>query len=186
MITVVTLVDGSDTDIGGIRVRAVRNTHFDENGVPADNGTQSLSYRFDVADLAIGYTGDTGPSDAVTKLFNGAGLIVSEAADLKAAAVAINAPNSPVPPAARAGLIHHIAAHHLSPDQAGAIAASAGARCLVLTHLSISVPTAEAAPELEADARRTFTGSVRVARDLDRFAATAASGPPPPGGCLIR
>jgi ribonuclease BN (tRNA processing enzyme) len=169
MVKVVVVNDGADFTVGGVRVRAVRNSHFDEKGQPAANGSVSLSYRFDASGRAIGYTGDTGPSDAVTRLFTGVGLIVSEAADLRGAEAAINAPNSPVPPAARAGLVRHIAEHHLTPAQAGAMAAAAGARCLVLTHLSISVPTAVGAPALEADARSKFAGSVSVARDLDRF-----------------
>lgn len=176
MIKVITLKDGADIVADGIRVRAVRNTHFDEGGVPVDNGTQSLSYRFDLGTEAIGFTGDTGPSAAVTRLFDGTGLIVSEAADLRSAATAINAPGSPVPLAARAGLIRHIAEHHLAPEEAGTMATAAHARCLVLTHLSISVPTASAAPELIAAARTTFAGSVAVAHDLDRFVASAAPG----------
>jgi ribonuclease BN (tRNA processing enzyme) len=176
MIKVITLRDGADIIADGIRVRAVRNTHFDEGGAPVENGTQSLSYRFDLGSEAIGFTGDTGPSTSVTHLFDGAALIVSEAADLRSAAAAINAPASPVPVAARPGLIRHIAEHHLTPEQAGAMATAAHARCLVLTHLSIAVPTANAAPALLADARTTFAGSVAVANDLDRFAASPAPG----------
>jgi len=169
MVHVVTLTSGADVTVHSIRVRAVRNTHFDENGVPPDNGTQSLSYRFDIGDAAIGFTGDTGPSDAVTRLFEGVGLIVSEAADLKSAAAAIDAPGSPVPVAARAGLLRHIEDHHLTPEQAGRMAAADHARCLVLTHLSISTPTAEVAPRLTTEAHATFPRQVFVAHDLDRF-----------------
>jgi ribonuclease BN (tRNA processing enzyme) len=185
MVRVVVVNDGADFMVGGMRVRAVRNSHFDESGQPAANGSVSLSYRFDAGGRAIGYTGDTGPSDAVTRLFTGVGLIVSEAADLRGAQAAINAPNSPVPPAARAGLIRHIAEHHLTPAQAGAMAATAGAHCLVLTHLSISVPTAIGAPALEADARSKFAGSVSVARDLDRFVAPLPEARSP-GDCSAR
>lgn len=183
MIRVVTLEDGSDLRIDGIRLRAVRNTHFDEDGTPAVNGTQSLSLRFDTTRNAIGFTGDTGPSTAVARLFDGVGLIVSEAADLKGAEAAIDAPDSPVPSGARAGLLHHIAEHHLTPEQAGSLATAAHAQCLVLTHLSISVPTNAAAPALTAATHTTFAGSVTVAHDLDRFAAA-----PPDGtvGCQLR
>ncbi len=185
MVKVVVVNDGANVMVGGTRVRAVRNSHFDEGGQPAANGSVSLSYRFDANGRAIGYTGDTGPSDAVTRLFTGVGLIVSEAADLRAAEAAINAPNSPVPPAARAGLVRHIAEHHLTPAQAGAMAATAGARCLVLTHLSISGPTAMAAPALQADARGKFTGSISIARDLDRFVAPLPEARSP-GDCAAR
>jgi ribonuclease BN (tRNA processing enzyme) len=65
------------------------------------------------------------------------------------------------------------------------MAATAGAHCLVLTHLSISVPTAIGAPALEADARSKFAGSVSVARDLDRFVAPLPEARSP-GDCSAR
>ena len=66
---VVIVKDGSDLNVDGVRVRAVRNSHFDDPpGHPLDDGSQSLSYRFDYEGYGIGYTGDTGPSDAVASL----------------------------------------------------------------------------------------------------------------------
>src|SRR6185437_1250160 len=41
---VVIVRDGSDLNVSGVRVRAVRNSHFDASpGHPGDNGSQSLS-----------------------------------------------------------------------------------------------------------------------------------------------
>src|SRR5271170_3240061 len=43
---VVIVKDGSDLNVDGVRVRAVRNSHFDDPpGHPLDNGSQSQSYR---------------------------------------------------------------------------------------------------------------------------------------------
>ena len=61
------------------------------------------------------------------------------------------------------GAEHPLAGFHATAADAGEVAARAGARTLLLTHL---LPDADTA-QLVADARRGFGGEVRVARDLD-------------------
>ncbi|GAA0497787.1 MULTISPECIES: MBL fold metallo-hydrolase [Pigmentiphaga] len=164
-VRVVILKDGSDVDVEG--VRAARNSHFD--GPVARIGTESLSLRFDLDGQGIGYTGDTGESAAVARLFKGVELMVSEVIDLDGIVANLNGPASPMPPQVRPALIDHLKKHHLTPAQAGAIAAEAGARRLVFTHLGIAAAFQQSAPALAAGARTTFGGDVFVARDLDRF-----------------
>ncbi|KLU36984.1 hypothetical protein AB595_10050 [Massilia sp. WF1] len=169
-VKVVILEDGSDIRVDDVRVRTVRNSHFDtQAGVPATSSTDSLSYRFDGAADAIGYTGDTGVSPAVTGLFKGVGMVVSEVIDLDGTIANINGPHSPMPPEMRKGLIEHLKTQHLTPQQAGALAQQAGAKRLVLTHLAIDGPTDKVAPVLVAGARQAFGAEVRVAHDLDSF-----------------
>jgi ribonuclease BN (tRNA processing enzyme) len=169
-VRVVVLNDGADLTVDGVRVRTVRNSHFDDKpGIPADTGTASLSYRFDAGPGAIGYTGDTGVSQPVARLFKGVDMVVSEVIDLDGTIANINGPHSPMPPETRAGLIEHLKTQHLTPRQAGELAAQAGAKRLVLTHLAISGPTEAVAPHLVAGARQTFGGDVLVAHDLDKF-----------------
>jgi ribonuclease BN (tRNA processing enzyme) len=169
-VRVVILKDGSDLTVNGVRVRTVRNSHFDEKpGIPSQPGTESLSYRFDAGPDAVGYTGDTGVSPAVARLFKGVRLLVSEVIDLDGTIANVNGPHSPMTPDTRAGLIDHLKTQHLTPQQAGDLAAQAVARRLVLTHLAISGPTDAIAPTLLAGARQTFSGDVLVAHDLDNF-----------------
>lgn len=169
-VKVVILNDGSDLKIDGVRIRTARNSHFDEkSGVSAASGTESLSYRFDTSSGAIGYTGDTGASSAVARLFKNIDLVVSEVIDLDGTIANINSPHSPMPPETREGLIEHLKTQHLTPQQAGQLAGQAGAKRLVLTHLAISGPTDEIAPKLISDARKTFNGEIRVAHDLETF-----------------
>lgn len=169
-VNVVILKGGSDMTIDGVRIRTVRNSHFDEKeGVPARSGVESLSYRFDAGGYAIGYTGDTGASRAVAGLFKDVDTIVSEVIDLDGTIANINSPQSPMPPQTRAGLIEHLKTQHLSPSQTGELATQAGAKRLVLTHLAISGAIDEIAPKLLAGARQAFGGEVVVAHDLDRF-----------------
>lgn len=162
--------DGSDLTIDGVRLRAVRNSHFDERDGPrAGASTESLSYRFDLGADAVGYTGDTGTSAAVARLFKGVNLVVSEVIDLEATIANVNSPDSPMPPATRASLIDHLKTQHLAPRQSGELAAQAGAALLVLTHLAVIGPTDAVAPRLAASAQQGFGGEVRVAHDLDSF-----------------
>ena len=55
---------------------------------------------------------------------------------------------------------------HLTAQQAGRLAADAGVRRLVLSHLSRRYPDVE---EVGNEARREFDGDVVLARDLDRI-----------------
>jgi ribonuclease BN (tRNA processing enzyme) len=61
-------------------VTAVENTHFHFHEMgPASASEKSYSYRFETPDRVIVFTGDTGPSDAVTELARGADLPIKNA-----------------------------------------------------------------------------------------------------------
>ena len=67
-----------------IKVTAVENTHFDfHDGARPSGKHKSYSYRFETPDRVIVFTGDTGPSDAVTELAKGADLLVTETASFQ-------------------------------------------------------------------------------------------------------
>ena len=61
-----------------VKVTAVENSHFAFHKGPAAGKHKSYSYRFETPDRVIVFTGDTGPSDAVTELAKGADLLVTE------------------------------------------------------------------------------------------------------------
>src|SRR6202011_1426072 len=62
-----------------IKVTAVENTHFHHHpGSLAYGRHKSYSYRFETPDRVIVFTGDTGPSDAVTGLARNADVLVTE------------------------------------------------------------------------------------------------------------
>lgn len=166
---VVIVKDSSDLVVDSVRIRAVRNSHFDDPpGHPANNGSQSLSYRFDYKGYAIGYTGDTGPCDAVARLVHGVDLLVSEVIDLPAM-IALFRENPRIPEQVKSAIIQHFKTQHLTPQEAGKIAAEAGVRRLVFTHLSITGKTDAEAQKLINQAHETFKGEVIVAHDLDKF-----------------
>ncbi|VVE38850.1 metallo-beta-lactamase [Pandoraea morbifera] len=170
MVDVVTLRDGADIDVQGVRLRAVRNSHFDVTpGHPLENGTQSLSLRFDYKGRAIGYTGDTGPSDAVARLEQGVDVLVSEVIDIEPTIAGIAQAMGRMSPDAREHLIEHLKTQHLTPREAGALATKANAKQLVFTHLAIAGSTDGSRDTLINGAKETFDGPVAVAHDLDRF-----------------
>src|SRR3977135_338280 len=62
-----------------IKVTAIENSHFDFHKSPAAGKHKSYSYRFDTPGRVIVFTGDTGPTDALTELARDADLLISEA-----------------------------------------------------------------------------------------------------------
>ncbi|HWU02666.1 MAG TPA: MBL fold metallo-hydrolase, partial [Novosphingobium sp.] len=82
-IHVVELDDGAVVKLDGFTVRVASNSHYSfVPGSQEEKFFRSLSYRFDMPDRSIIYTGDTGPSDKVTTLAKGADMLVTEMIDL--------------------------------------------------------------------------------------------------------
>jgi ribonuclease Z len=96
-----------------------------------------LRFTLQPAGTVVAYSSDTEPTQAVVQLAGGAHLLVHEASGASLG--------------------------HTSAEQAGEIAAQAGAHRLMLIHY----PTARQ-DQLAAEAQRTFKGEVLVARDLLR------------------
>ena len=120
----------------------------------------AFAYRFDARDRSIVISGDTAPSQNLVKLARGADVLVHSvmyppAIDRLVARV----PNA-------AALKASILAHQTSAEDAGRIAQEAGVKTLVLSHfVPPDDPELTDAVWLEA-ARRHFTGTVIVGRDL--------------------
>lgn len=169
-VTVIELEDRETITLGTMRVTAARNSHYDfVPGSIEDRNYKSFSFRFDLPERSIVYTGDTGPSAAVEELARGADLLVSEMIDMAGtlAVVARNSPNMPVE--ARKQLEQHLSTHHLTPDAAGDLAARAGVKTLVITHFAAGTPDPERTKDYLAQIRTRFGGPITLANDLDRF-----------------
>lgn len=171
-VKVVEIPDGGTVKVGAAEVTAVRNSHY---SFPKDSPNYkypSLSYRFNMPDRSIVYTGDTGPSVAVEKLAYHADLLVSEVVDADYILAQIRAERPDTPPVPGAPLepspdtIHHMTAEHLSPENVGLLAQHAGVAHLVLTHQELKPGS-----DVESVARvaRNFKGTISLAKDLDRF-----------------
>jgi ribonuclease BN (tRNA processing enzyme) len=168
-IEVVELKHGSVVTMDGFKVTTAENSHF---SMPDGNADQaegvSLSYRFDLADRSIVYTGDTGPSKAVVALAHGADLLVSEMIDvdgvLRGLRPAGAASANPTP----TGFEWHMRAHHMTPGQVGELAKAAEVKRVVITHFAPN-PTPEQASRYLNEIHAQFPGDVQLGADLGRY-----------------
>lgn len=165
---VVELTDGSKVSLDGVNVTAAANSHY-----VLWNGSGpkpvSLSYRFDMPDRSIVYTGDTGPSDKVERLAQGADLLVSEVMDADVALAAIRRERPDLPAFALLFVRRHFDKEHLSPDQVGLMAQQAGVHALVLTHFGGADGSQAQIDRLTQTIAKHYKGPIRFANDLDRF-----------------
>ena len=112
-------------------------------------------------DRSIVFSGDTTRSDNLVKLAHNADVLVHEALYDEAAVdrLVASVPNATV-------LKRSILSHHTTAEDAGRVAAAAGVRMLVLSHL---IPAEDPAVTEEmwiTAARRHFDGRIVVAKDL--------------------
>lgn len=168
-VEVVELADGAKVTLQGVTVTAAENTHYSfQKGSDLDRRYASVSFRFDMPERSIVYTGDTGPSDAVTTLARGADLLVTEIADPAFAETFVARGPGPQPKRARE-MHDHMVLHHVSPEQVGQMAAKAQVRRVVITHLVAGRdPNVDTSP-LVAGVRKWFSGPVEIAADLNRY-----------------
>ncbi|HSB85694.1 MAG TPA: MBL fold metallo-hydrolase, partial [Ilumatobacteraceae bacterium] len=147
------------TDDNGVRVTAILVQHAPV--FPA------LAYRFDTPSGSVVFSGDTGPCDNVARLAQGADFLVHEVIDIGSIADRVaKMPN-------RDNIINHLTESHTSPEDAGGIAARAGVKTLILSHL-VPGDSEIAEEKWEARARAEFDGDVVCGVDLDQFALSSA------------
>ena len=105
-----------------VKVTAAENSHFNfPPGTPAYGKYKSYAYRFETPDRVIVFTGDTGPSAAVTELAKGADMLVSEVTSVeeyKEQAIRTGRWQS-MTPEQQAGSIRHMSQEHLTPEELG-------------------------------------------------------------------
>ena len=151
-----------------VRVLAVVNTHYHLTSTDAAARTaRSYSFRIESGGKTIAYTGDTGRSKAVERLSNGADLLVSEVIDIPATLEVLSGLR--LPKAQLRAVAAHLREDHLTPEEVGKLAAAAGVKDLVLTHLSPGADAEIGTVRYTLGIDRYFRGRVRVAEDLDRF-----------------
>jgi len=119
----------------------------------------AFAFRFDGPDRSIVFSGDTNKSDNLVRLAQGADLLVHEALWVPAVdRLVARIPNA-------ATLKKHIIDSHTAVEDVGRVAAAAGVKTLVLSHL---VPADDPAitEQMWIDAARAyFKGEIVVARD---------------------
>ena len=120
----------------------------------------AFAYRFDARDRSIVISGDTAPSDNLVKLAQGADVLVHEALYVPA----VDRLVSRIPNAA--SLKKHLVESHTSAADCGRIAAAAGVKTLVLSHL-VPPDDPEVTDRMWIEAAQAhFRGKVVLGRDL--------------------
>jgi ribonuclease BN (tRNA processing enzyme) len=165
-VTVTEITDGARFTLGPVTVTAATNTHYGfQPGTPEAARFQSLSFRFDMPDRAIVYTGDTGPSSNVERLARDADLLVTEITDPAQVLAELKAKRD-IPAFAEPFVKKHFEQEHLTADQVGLLARRSGVKAVVLTHNPLNEANIATA---RATIAGHFAGPVAVADDLDNY-----------------
>jgi len=122
--------------------------------------TPALAYRFDAKDRSIVISGDTARSDSLVALARGADVLVHEALYTPAVdRIVAKVPNAST-------LKQHLLDSHTTAEDCGRVAAAAGVKTLVLSHL-VPPDDPQVTDEMWIDAaRRHFKGTIVLGKDL--------------------
>jgi len=164
--------DGPFYSDGDTRVTAAENSHFHFASQSSMGETdKSYSYRFDTSSGSVVFTGDTGPSDAVLKLADGADVLVSEVCACGDNPTKSSTTDSGVrpPDGLEAQEAFHMVHEHLTPEEVGRIATRAHVRTVILTHFVPGDDNETDVSEYTSGVRKTYAGPVIAARDLFEF-----------------
>lgn len=162
-------------DEGRPDLRKLVTAHeFDKSGLVMENAdvkvtaaqvrhppiVQSYAYRFDTADRSIVISGDTTYSPELIELARGADVLVHEVIHLVGLEGLIKRnPNAST-------LREHLLASHTVPEDVGKVAAAAGVKLLVLSHLVPGDDASLTDDKWIEGVHKHYSGKVIVGRDL--------------------
>jgi len=122
--------------------------------------TQSYAYRFDAKDRSIVISGDTTYAPELAEFAKGAEVLIHEAMYLPAIDNLVQQESG------KARLREHLLAAHTSTEDVGRIAAQAGVKTLVLTHLVPGDDPSITDEQWSEGVRKNFKGRIIVGKDL--------------------
>lgn len=160
--------DGVFYDDGKVKVTAVENTHFHfkPGQLAYRMGDRSYSYRFDTPNGSVVFTGDTGPSPAVTKLAQGTDVLVSEVLDAELLKGQwLRQYHHPLSGAT----LLHMQREHLSPEEVGKLAEQAHVKMVILYHIVPGLDTETDSTPYTAGVKRYYSGPVIEGSDLMEY-----------------
>ncbi|RBP47183.1 MBL fold metallo-hydrolase [Arenicella xantha] len=169
-VEVIEIADGTVLKLEDFTVTAVRNSHYSwPQGSKEWEKFQALSFKFELPNRTIVYTGDTGPSTAVVELAKDADLFVSEMMDIDYIIAEIKRTSPNMPAVALKNIEKHLRHHHITPEQVGDMADQAGVKQVVVTHMAPGEDDPAKVAAYTERVKSKFSGEVVMAKDLDRF-----------------
>ena len=160
---------GDVFDIDGTRISCCENTHYRSEDQFGNKGPVSLSYRFDMPDRSMVFTGDTGPCRALEDLAKGADLLVGELIDADIVINHLRARNPDMSDKALQQMSQHFTEHHLTPEDLGELASRAGVKQLVAVHIPFHTKSAGEDAKYVKRISAKFSGSVTISEDLAAY-----------------
>jgi ribonuclease BN (tRNA processing enzyme) len=157
-----------------IRVIAAENSHYVLMPAQARQMRKSYAYRIEVGHAAIVFTGDTGPSEALTRLATAADVLVAEATVANYASEVSSlmrrATQNHWSPQQTENMRAHFVSSHLDLERVAELASKAHVKAVLLYHFRPSDPAA-----FVAEVKKGFSGSGFAPGDLDRFCMAGGS-----------
>jgi ribonuclease BN (tRNA processing enzyme) len=155
-----------------VKVIAIENTHFHfPPGSRPDGTYRSYAYRFETPDRVVVFTGDTGPSDALTDLAKDADVLVTEA--MMASDVIDLFKRDGLwqvrTPEEQQGFVRLMEGEHITPRGVGELAAKARVKSIVMTHLGPTTDPEDDYQRYIEGAREFYAGPITIAKDLMQF-----------------
>jgi len=164
-----------------LRVVASENSYYTPMPQRSRATMKSYSYRFETPHGVVVFTGDTGPSNAVTRLADGADVLVPEVSDFAALDPFVNrmAEQNHWPAERRNLFKAHMTEEQLDIKDVGQMAVQAHVKSVLLYHWDPADPATYV-----AGVAKYFSGTVFAGADLQRYcfgdslAARQSSRPP--------
>lgn len=152
-----------------IRVTAVENTHYALIPEQFRAEMKSYSYRFETPYGVIVFTGDTGLSDAVVQLAQGADILVSQVQDIKVLTKLVQFLENNLHWSKERvqGLLDHANNELMDLEEVGELASRARVKSVLFYHYSPENPEAYV-----AEMKKYYSGLVFAPSDLDRYCLT--------------
>jgi ribonuclease BN (tRNA processing enzyme) len=154
-----------------IRVLAVENTHFAFHKGATASKHKSYAYRFETPDRVVVFTGDTGPSDAVTELAKSADVLVTETVSFqdRMQRMIDSGQWQAMTSGEQEGIKRQATQGHMTLEDIGNMAERANVKVVVLSHLSARADGTDDYTPWATEVKKHFSGEVLVAKDLMEF-----------------
>jgi ribonuclease BN (tRNA processing enzyme) len=155
-----------------IRVVAVENSHYTLMAERSRATMKSYSYRFETPHGVVVFTGDTGPSEAVVRLADGADVLIAEVSDFETIGAFADrmAEQNHWSPARKSQFKAHLTAAHLDIKDVGQMATRAHVKSVLLYHWTPVDPATYV-----AGVTKYFSGPVFASADLQRYCLGGSS-----------